>query len=61
MHIYVIGHDGITLWREPLATVTEGEIAITSKGGTAGRPAQRQTAAGIVECTARRREAEKGG
>src|SRR5438045_8941077 len=31
MRIYVIGHDGITLCREPLATLTEGEIAVTSK------------------------------
>ena len=31
MRIYVIGHDGITLCRKPLATVTEGEIAVTSK------------------------------
>jgi hypothetical protein len=31
MRIYVIGHDGITLCREQLATVTEGEIAVTSK------------------------------
>jgi Protein of unknown function (DUF3489) len=31
MRIYVIGHDGITLCREPLATVTEGEIAVISK------------------------------
>ena len=31
MRIYVIGHDGITLCREPLATVTESEIAVTSK------------------------------
>jgi hypothetical protein len=31
MRIYVIGNDGITLYREPLATVTEGEIAVTSK------------------------------
>src|SRR5438045_5399338 len=31
MRIYVIGHDGITLCREPLATVTEGEIAVASK------------------------------
>ena len=31
MRIYVIGNDGITLSREPLATVTEGEIAVTSK------------------------------
>jgi Protein of unknown function (DUF3489) len=29
--IYVIGNDGITLCREPLATVSEGEIAVTSK------------------------------
>ena len=31
MRIYVIGHDGITLCREPLATATEGEITVTSK------------------------------
>jgi hypothetical protein len=31
MRIYVIGNDGIKLCREPLATVTEGEIAVTSK------------------------------
>ena len=31
MRVYVISNDGITLCREPLATVTEGEIAITSK------------------------------
>jgi hypothetical protein len=31
MRIYVIGNDGITLCREPLATVTEGEISVTSK------------------------------
>jgi hypothetical protein len=31
MRIYVIGNDGITLCREPLATVTEGEIAVASK------------------------------
>jgi hypothetical protein len=31
MRIYVIGNDGITLCREPLATVNEGEIAVTSK------------------------------
>ncbi len=31
MRIYVIGNNGITLCREPLATVTEGEIAVTSK------------------------------
>ena len=31
MRIYVIGNDGITLCREQLATVTEGEIAVTSK------------------------------
>jgi hypothetical protein len=31
MRIYVIGNDGITLCREPLATVTEGEVAVTSK------------------------------
>jgi len=31
MRIYVIGNDGITLCREPLTTVTEGEIVVTSK------------------------------
>ena len=31
MRIYMIGNDGITLCREPLATVSEGEIAVTSK------------------------------
>ena len=31
MRIYVIGNDGVTLCREPLATVTEDEIAVTSK------------------------------
>src|SRR5438477_9747729 len=31
MRIYMIGNDGITLCREPLARVTEGEIAVTSK------------------------------
>lgn len=31
MRIYVIGNDGITLCREPLATVTESEIAVASK------------------------------
>ena len=30
MRICVIGNDGITLCREPLATMTEGEIAVTS-------------------------------
>jgi Protein of unknown function (DUF3489) len=30
MRIYIIGNDGITLCREAPATVTEGEIAITS-------------------------------
>ena len=31
MRTYIISNDGITLCREPLATVTEGEIAVTSK------------------------------
>src|SRR3984893_16929375 len=31
MRIYVIGHEGMTRCREPLATVTEGEIAVASK------------------------------
>ena len=60
MRIYVIGNDGITLCREPLATVIEGEIAVTSKEELQAGPAQRQTAAGVVECTARCRKAQKG-
>src|ERR1700760_4642605 len=31
MRIHVIGNDGITLCSEPLATVSEGEIVVTSK------------------------------
>jgi len=31
MRIYVIGNDGITLCREPLTALSEGEIAVTSK------------------------------
>src|ERR1700757_1129785 len=31
MRTYMIGNDGITLCREPLATVSEDEIAVTSK------------------------------
>jgi len=31
MRIYIIGNDGITLCREALATVNEGEIAVASK------------------------------
>ena len=31
MRIYIIGNDGITLCREPPATVNEGEIAVASK------------------------------
>jgi hypothetical protein len=30
MRIYIIGNDGITLCREPPATVNEGEIAVAS-------------------------------
>jgi hypothetical protein len=30
MRIYIIGNDGIVLCRQPPATVTEGEIAVTS-------------------------------
>jgi hypothetical protein len=30
MRIYIIGNDGITLWREPPATVDKGEIAVSS-------------------------------
>src|SRR6202035_591573 len=31
MRIYIIGNDGITLCREPPATVTAGEITVASK------------------------------
>jgi hypothetical protein len=31
MRIYIIGNDGITLSREALATMTEGEVAVASK------------------------------
>src|SRR5499426_3214223 len=31
MRIYIIGSDGVTLCREPPATVSEGEIAVASK------------------------------
>jgi hypothetical protein len=31
MRIYIIGNDGITLCREAPATLTEGEVAVTSK------------------------------
>src|SRR5499433_2344493 len=31
MRIYIIGNDGITLCREPPATVSEGEIAVASR------------------------------
>ena len=31
MRIYIIGNDGITLWREAPTTVNEGEIAVASK------------------------------
>ena len=31
MRIYIIGNDGITLCREPPATVNKGEIAVASK------------------------------
>jgi hypothetical protein len=30
MRIYIIGNDGITLWRGPPATVDKGEIAVSS-------------------------------
>ena len=32
MRIYIIGNDGITLCRESPASVTDGEIAVASKG-----------------------------
>ena len=38
MRIYVIGNDGITLCREAPARVTEGEIAVTSKGELQAAP-----------------------
>jgi hypothetical protein len=31
MRVYIIGNDGITLYREAPATVNEGEIAVASK------------------------------
>ena len=31
MRIYIIGNDGITLWREPPATMDKGEIAVASR------------------------------
>ena len=31
MRIYIIGDDGITLCRETPATISDGEIAVTSK------------------------------
>jgi hypothetical protein len=31
MRIYIIGNDGITLCREPPATINEGEIAVASR------------------------------
>jgi hypothetical protein len=30
MRIYIIGNDGITLYREAPATVNEGEVAVAS-------------------------------
>jgi hypothetical protein len=30
MRIYIIGNDGITLWREPPAAANEGEIVVAS-------------------------------
>ena len=31
MRIYIIGNDGITLCREPPATIEKGEIAVASR------------------------------
>ena len=39
MRIYIIGNDGITLCRETLATVNEGEIAVASNKETLPRSA----------------------
>jgi hypothetical protein len=38
MRIYIIGNDGITLCREPPATVNEGEIAVASNGDLHAAP-----------------------
>ena len=38
MRIYIIGNDGITLSREPPATVGEGEIAVASNAELHGAP-----------------------
>ena len=57
MRIYIIGNDGITLCREPAATVNKGEVAVAS---VARRPAQRQTPAGAVERAPGCREADEG-
>ena len=35
MRIYIIGNDGITLCREPPATVNKGDVAVASEGGVA--------------------------
>jgi Protein of unknown function (DUF3489) len=42
MRVYIIGNDGITLCREPLATATEGEIAVTSKEELHAAPLSRK-------------------
>src|SRR5215831_19079391 len=60
MRIYIIGNDGITLSREAPAALNEGEIAVASNEEFARRPAQRQAAAGTVECSAGCREEKKG-
>ena len=31
MRVHIIGHDGITLCREPPATVNKGEVAVASR------------------------------
>ena len=53
VRIYIIGNDGITLCRVALATVNEGEITVASKEEL--HAAQRQAAAGTVECSTRSR------
>src|SRR3954451_14173048 len=58
MRIYIIANDGITLCREPPATVNKGEIAVASRGGVARRPAQRQAPAGVVGRAAQCRKAD---
>ncbi len=47
MRIYIIGNDGITLYREAPATVNEGEIAVASNEELHAAPL---TASGCWPC-----------